>query len=155
MTTEVRELTTEEEFRAAYPVMHELRTHLDEDAYMALLSEMVPMGYRLYALEDDGRIVALAGVGAGVNLYYAQYMWVYDLITTETARSRGYGEKLLSHVEEVAKAEGCVTIALSSALFRVDAHRFYTDRMGYDKPGFNFVKALSEASPRSPSPDPR
>ena len=142
MTTRARELTTEEEFRAAFPVMHELRTHLDENAYIEQLSEMVPKGYRLFALEDDGEIIALAGVGRGTNFYYGRYLWVYDLITTEAARSRGHGAALLGHVEKVARDEGCETIALSSALYRVDAHRFYEDRMGYEKPGYNFTKAL-------------
>lgn len=143
MTTVVaRELTTEDEFRSAYPVMHELRTHLDEDRYMALLLEMVPNGYRLFALEVDDRIVALAGVGRGTNFYYGHYLWVYDLITTEAGRSRGYGGELLRHVEGVAQQEGCETIALSSAHHRLDAHRFYTDRLNYENTGFVFVKTF-------------
>lgn len=140
MTTTARELTTEDEFRSAFLVMNQLRTHLDEDRYMELLAEMVPRGYRLFALEADGGIAALAGVGRGVNFYYGRYLWVYDLITTEDGRSRGYGGELLRHVESVAKEEGCETIALSSAHHRLDAHRFYTDRMDYENSGFTFVK---------------
>ncbi len=109
---------------------------------MKLLAEMIPRGYRLFALEDNGRIVALAGVGRGVNLYYGRYLWVYDLITDETARSHGYGARLLDHVEEVARDEGCETIALSSAFHRTDAHRFYTDRAGYEKVSYVFKKDL-------------
>ena len=140
MTTTARQLTTEEDFRSAFPVMNQLRTHLDEKRYMELLAEMVPKGYRLFALEADGRIVALAGVGRGVNFYYGRYLWVYDLITTEEGRSRGYGGELLRHVESVARGEGCETIALSSGHHRPDAHRFYTDRMDYANTGFTFVK---------------
>ena len=44
---EIRELTTEEEFRAAWAVMRELRDHLDEDTYMQRVAEMRPSGYRL------------------------------------------------------------------------------------------------------------
>jgi len=75
----IRELTRDEEFRAAFEVMRELRDEIDEDDYMALLSEMRPRGYRLIAAEEDGRIVALAGIGYGVNFYYRRYIWVYDL----------------------------------------------------------------------------
>lgn len=142
MTAQARELTTENDLRTAFPVMHELRTHLDEDAYIKLLSEMVPKGYRLFALEVDGEIVALAGVGRGTNFYYGRYMWVYDLITKEDRRSCGYGATLLEHVEKAARDEGCDTVALSSGLQRVDAHRFYTDRTGYEKTSFTFKKVL-------------
>jgi GNAT superfamily N-acetyltransferase len=142
MTVEIRELTTGADLRRAHPVMHELRTHLDEDAYMALLDEMVPRGYRLFALEADGEIAALAGVGKGVNFYYGRYMWVYDLITRETARSKSYGVQLLSHIEELARQEDCETVALSSGLQRLDAHRFYLDKAGFEKMSYTFVKKL-------------
>lgn len=139
---EIVELKTEAELREAYPVMHELRTHLSEEQYMALLAEMVPRGYRMFAVRDGGSIMALAGVGFGVNFYYLHYLWVYDLVTTATARSMGYGEKLLSHMEELARAAGCDTIALSSGMQRLDAHRFYEQRMGYERASYTFKKAL-------------
>jgi GNAT superfamily N-acetyltransferase len=142
MTVQIRELTSEVDLRRAYPVMHELRTHLDEDAYMALLDEMVPRGYRMIALEADGEIAALAGITRAVNLYYGQYIWVFDLITTETGRSKGYGLELLSHIEGMARADGCDTIALSSGHQRLDAHRFYTDKMNMENTGYTFVKKL-------------
>ena len=44
---DVVELTTEEQWREAFPVMLELRTHLDEDTFVAMLHEMAPQGYRL------------------------------------------------------------------------------------------------------------
>ena len=140
---EIRELIDEDELRSAYPVMHELRTHLTEDAYMDALTKMTPSGYRLFALfEDDGSLAALAGITFATNFYYGRYVWVFDLITRDGARSQGYGGKLLGHIEALARAEGCDTIALSSALHRLDAHRFYADRFDYDKSGFTFQKAL-------------
>jgi len=138
----IRELTTEDEFRSAYPVMHELRTHLDEDEYMSLAAEMRPRGYRLVAVEDDGLIVALAGIRSGVNFYYRHYLFVYDLITTEEGRSKGYGLALMRYLEELARIEGCDTIALSSGFHRPDAHRFYEGRVGMERRGFDFVKEL-------------
>jgi len=139
----VRELTTDEDFRAAFPVMHELRTHLDEDAYMGLLTEMRPRGYRLIAGEEDGAIVALAGIGVGVNFYYGRYLWVYDLITSDAVRSKGHGLALLRHIEDIARDQGCDTLALSSGLQRLDAHRFYENKAGMVKAGYGFVKPLT------------
>ena len=138
----VRELTTDDEFRAAWEVMRELRDHLDEQTYMDRVAEMRPSGYRLIAVEEDGRSVALAGIGREKNLYYGHYMWVYDLITTEAARSKGHGLALLRHVEGLAREEGCQALALSSALHRKDAHRFYLDKAGLEKRSYTFVKEL-------------
>ena len=139
---EIQELQSEAEFREAYPVMRELRTSLSEAEYFALLAEMRPAGYRLLALRCDGRIAALAGIGRGVNFYDGRHIYVYDLITSEGERSRGYGEQLLSHVEELARREGCGVVTLCSGVQRADAHRFYQERMGYAMPSYVFKKTL-------------
>jgi GNAT superfamily N-acetyltransferase len=138
----VRELTTEDELLRAFPVMNELRTHLDEKEYLDTVKEMTDKGYRLFALEEDAEIVALAGIGEGVNFYYGKFIWVYDLITSESARSRGHGQELVTHIEKLAEESGCRTVALASALFRKDAHRFYEERMGYTKASYTFSKEL-------------
>lgn len=140
---ELVELTTEAQWREAFPVMHELRMHLDEDTFVAMLCEMVPQGYRLLAVRDDGgAIKALAGIAHLTNLYYGQHVWVYDLITTAAARSRGYGAALLGHVERMARELDCETVALASGLHRLGAHRFYEQRMGYSRTAYTFQKAL-------------
>ena len=138
----VLELESNEDLQRAFPVLKELRSHLKEDDSLTTLRKMMEGGYRLFALEDEGTIVALAGISVGLNLYYGPYVWVYDLITAEKARSRGHGQELLSHIERVAEDEGCQTVALSSALFRTDAHRFYEERMGYQRAAYTFVKEL-------------
>jgi GNAT superfamily N-acetyltransferase len=136
------ELLSEEQWREAFPVMHELRTHLDEDTFVAMLREMAPQGYRLLAVRDDGAIKALAGIAHLTNLYYGRHIWVYDLITTAAERSRGYGEALLGHVERMARELDCDTVALASGLQRLDAHRFYEQRMGYSRTAYAFQKSL-------------
>ncbi|HEV8191960.1 MAG TPA: GNAT family N-acetyltransferase [Ktedonobacterales bacterium] len=136
------ELVTEDQWREAFPVMHELRTHLDEVSFIALLREMAPQGYRLLAVRDEGAIKALAGIARLTNLYYGRHIWVYDLITTAAARSRGYGEALLGHVERMARELDCDTVALASGLQRLDAHRFYEQRMGYSRTAYTFQKSL-------------
>ena len=65
-----------------------------------------------------------------------------DLVTAEDARSRGHGLALMKHVEDLARDEGCETLGLSSALHRVDAHRFYLDKVGMDKVSYTFTKKL-------------
>jgi GNAT superfamily N-acetyltransferase len=86
--------------------------------------------------------MALAGIAIRTNFYYGKYLYVYDLVTTESGRSKGYGKALLDAMEVLARAESCDTIALSSGFQRVDAHRFYEDKMGYDRVSYVFKKEL-------------
>jgi GNAT superfamily N-acetyltransferase len=141
----VVELHGAADFRRAWPVMRELRGHLDEARWLELLEVMVPDGYRLLSLQDDkGTIRALAGIRVATNLYYGKHVWVYELVTTEAGRSRGYGRAILGHVEDLAASEGCELVALSSGLQRTDAHRFYEKHMAYDKVSYCFTKRVGE-----------
>lgn len=142
---EIVELTTEAEFRAAYPVMHELRTHLSEAEYLDLLNEITERhDYRLFALRDAGQIVALAGIEIMVTLYFGKTVHVHELITTESGRSKGYGQKLLGCMDDFARENGCKVVWLTSATHRVNAHRFYEEHMGYERTGYVFRKLAAE-----------
>lgn len=139
----VLELHGGDDLRRAWPVMQELRGHLDEARWVELMDVMVPDGYRLLSVQDhDGTIHALAGFRVATNLYYGKHAWVYELVTAESGRSRGHGRMLLGRVEEIAAAEGCEMVALSSGLQRVDAHRFYERHMGYDRVSYCFTKKV-------------
>lgn len=151
----VVELKGEAELRRAWPVMRELRGHLSEKRWLELTAEMERDGYRLLALEDEaGTIQALAGIRVSTNLYYGKHMWVDELVTASETRSRGHGRTLLSHVEELAVSEGCEMVGLSSGARRVDAHRFYEDRMGYDRASYVFTKQVTDVRDAMPPPNP-
>ncbi|MEH7381259.1 GNAT family N-acetyltransferase [Bacillus sp. JJ1533] len=139
---EIHELKTVDEWKRAFPVMKQLRTHLALEEFLALVTEMQPQGYRLFALLDEGKVRAVTGVAQQLNLYYGNHVYVYDLVTDEAGRSKGYGEALLSYVHELARELGCGKVALTSGLQRVDAHRFYEKKMGYERKSFAFVKEL-------------
>lgn len=139
---EIKELREPGELAAAYPVMRQLRPDVTPDGFIDSFRRMQAEGYRLFALVMGDRPLALAGVAVMTNLYHGRHVWVYDLVTDETRRSEGLGARLLSFVEEFARREGCEHVALSSALWRTDAHRFYQNRMGYGCTSYVFVKRL-------------
>lgn len=139
---EIRELETVREWRDAFPLMRELRTHLDEEAYLAYLREMTADGYRLFAGSVDDEIVALAGAGVEVNMYDGRHLWVYELVTDPGHRSEGYGGELLSFLETWARGQDCETIALSSGLQRTAAHRFYEERADMERASYVFRRSL-------------
>jgi GNAT superfamily N-acetyltransferase len=138
----IKELARESEWLDAFPLMKELRTNLIESTYLDLLRSMSGEGYRMFALYEHDQIVALAGVIILTNLYFGKHVFVYDLVTTSSERSKGYGEKLLAHIHHYAKLNGCGIVALESGLSRVGAHKFYETKMGYGKLGYSFCKVL-------------
>ena len=142
---QVSELRSEAELREAFPVMRDLRTHLDEATYMDRVRTMTLAGYRLLALRDGGVIVAVAGIEVATDLHLGRHVWVHDLVTRADARSRGYGAALLAHVEDLGRREGCDTVALNSGVQRHDAHRFYETRMGYVRTAYTFAKRVAAA----------
>lgn len=97
---------------------------MDRDTYVNYLIDMREQGYKLFALYHNKEMVAVAGAGISINLYYGRHVWVYDLVTDSFHRSKGYGDQLLHHVEEWGRGNGCQKAALSSGLQREDAHRF-------------------------------
>jgi ribosomal protein S18 acetylase RimI-like enzyme len=139
----VTELGSDAEFAEAFPVIRELHDDLEEDRYRELIPEMRAAGYRMFAVREEGGLVAVAGVQKLTNLYYGRHFYVYDLSVTEDARSEGYGERLLRHVEAVAREEGCGYVALACGRERDAALRFYEGRMGYERPGYSMRKALT------------
>lgn len=139
---EMQRLTSQDDLARSFAVMHELRDHLALDAYLELLRPMNQEGYELWALCDGEDIKALAGIAVRTNLYYGRHIWVFDLVTTASERSSGYGEALLKHIERLGQERDCDLVALSSGLERTDAHRFYEEKMGYEKVSWSFTKAL-------------
>ncbi|RYL93470.1 GNAT family N-acetyltransferase [Sporolactobacillus sp. THM7-4] len=139
----IKELRNREEWLSAYPVLHQLRTWLDEAAYVELIDESSRTeNYHLFALISDGRIVSVVGFMPMTTLYYGRFVWVCDLVTDESERSKGHGKKLLDFVQQWAATHHFAAVALSSGLQRKDAHRFYQEKMDYDKVSYVFKRLL-------------
>ncbi|QDP39029.1 GNAT family N-acetyltransferase [Radiobacillus deserti] len=139
----IKSLITQDEWREAYPVMKHLRTHLEEKEFLELVEQAQEKDhYQLAALCSDGKMVAVIGYMPMITLYNGKFIWVCDLVTKPEVRSQGYGEQLLSYVEQWAKEHGYGKISLSSGIQRLDAHRFYEDKMDYRKVSYVFLKDL-------------
>jgi GNAT superfamily N-acetyltransferase len=142
MTASVVELRPEE-LSEAFPVVRQLHGELDEDRYGDLLSQMVPNGYRMFAVrEPSGEVAAVLGMQILINLYYERHAYIYDLVVSGGARSKGYGGLLMDHAEDLARREGCRYVALACGREREGALRFYEGR-GYVRPGYSVRKKLS------------
>lgn len=139
----IKELQSRNEIIKAFPVMSQLRTHLDEGSYLELVSEAKEKeGYKMFALFDGNDIVAVIGFQPMITLYYGRFIWVCDLVTDVNKRSEGFGEKLLSYIHKWANENKYESVALSSGLQRTDAHRFYENKMGYNKVSYVYKTSL-------------
>jgi GNAT superfamily N-acetyltransferase len=136
-TTDVRELTSDDELAAAYPILRELRDHLDRAEMEAVHERMREEGYRLFGRYDGSELVAVAGITVGTNFYLGKHVFVHDLVTTGSRRSEGHGSALLSFLHGWADDRDCETVELESGLWREEAHEFYED-LGYEKYCYSF-----------------
>lgn len=142
---EIRELMKQSEWLSAYPVIHQLRTDLDEETYLELVEQSQRNeGYHLFAYFEKEMIVSAVGFMPITTLYHGPSIWVCDLVTDTDQRSKGYGGQLLSFVHNWAAENGYSVVSLSSGLQREDAHRFYQDKMGYDRISYVFKKRIDD-----------
>lgn len=109
----------------ALPVLQELRPHLTADLLTQVLQEGTPQGLRFTAVFAGDRCVAVAGWRIIANTSAVRKLYVDDLSTAASERSRGYGRMLLNALRERAVAAGCRSLDLDSGVQRFDAHRFY------------------------------
>ncbi|KMJ58036.1 acetyltransferase [Bacillus sp. LL01] len=138
----IKHLQTKEELLQGYHVLKELRPHLTEESFLEIYETMQGEGYELHAYIEGEEVEAVTGIITLTNFYDGRHIYVYDLVTKSSSRSKGYGEKLLGYIEELGKERGCEKVTLSSGLARVDAHRFYEDKMDYEKSSYVFRKKL-------------
>ena len=85
-----------------FDTVAELRQHLKKDQFLATVREMEKGGYQLLYIEDDSAVVAVAGFRIARNLHMGKYLYIDDLVTAESQRSKGYGETLVLWLRELA-----------------------------------------------------
>jgi len=143
-TSVVQIANSDDAIVACFRVMYQLRPHLVESEFVGRVRKQQDAGYRLVYIEDEGRVVAIAGFRIGDTLAWGRHLYVDDLVTDETVRSRGYGQRLFDWLLALARDEGCGEFHLDSAVHRFGAHRFYlANRM--DIRSHHFSRPVGEA----------
>ena len=130
---EIRELTTNEELRTAFPLMASLRDRIRPDSFLAEVRRQQVEGYRLFGGFDGGHLICLAGVRRSHTLARGEHLFVDDLVTLEKERGRGRGARMIAWLAERARAEGLPRIYLDS---RATAKGFY------EKQGFTMLTSI-------------
>ncbi len=131
--------------RQYFGVIKELRPQIaNEKKLMELVQKMTKHEEVYFFGASDERIpVGFASCLIQYKLSTnGSYAFVYDLIVSETHRSKKIGKKLLDEVYQFAKQQGCLNLELCSGTSRHQAHKFYLNQ-GFHISAYCFEKAIS------------
>jgi GNAT superfamily N-acetyltransferase len=129
------------EIAACYEVMAELRPHVPREAFVPTVRAMQKDGLRLACVREGGRVVAVAGYRISTNLFCGRHLYVDDLVTADSERSKGHGKALLAWLRALAVEEDCDEFHLDSGVQRKRAHQFYL-REGLELAAYHFSVRL-------------
>lgn len=119
---------SDDEIRSCYPVMAELRPHVQPDEFLTRVKRQQEIaGYELAYLKDeaDGEVKSVGGFRISESLAWGKFMYVDDLVSLSDERSKGYGGAMFDWLVEYAKQNDCNQFHLDSNVQRFRAHRFY------------------------------
>jgi GNAT superfamily N-acetyltransferase len=127
----IRELDTDADVRAAFPLMNLLRERLrgGPDAFLEQIRLQELEGYRLVGGYLGDRLVTLAGVRRQHTLARGPHAFVDDLVTLPDEQGKGHATALLKYIAQRALENGLPKLHLDA---RASALSYY------DKLGFRF-----------------
>jgi len=139
----IKEAVSNEDILRCFDVMSELRTHLVKENFLNSIRTMEMEGYKLVFAEDKGVIVAVAGYRINLNLFMGKHLYIDDLVTSNNDRSKGYGEKLINWLRDVARKSDCKYFHLDSGTQRDQAHKFYFQQ-GFTIASYHFSEKIND-----------
>ncbi len=137
---QIRELDLKE-LQSVYDVVSQLRTELSYKDFEDLIYDMRHMDYKMLGIMEGDELISYAGVAIQTNLYHKRHLYIFDLVTDEKYRAKGYGNMMLDYLKDYAKMGMCENIVLSSGFEKEQAHKFYM-KNGFEKKSFVFTKTL-------------
>ena len=127
----------------AETVHRQLRPGLPAD-YAGRMAQVLAAGARMCvaaAGTETEEVICVAVWRVIENTYEGRRLYVDDLVSDESRRSRGAGKTMLNWLEARARQLGCGVLALDSGVQRSRAHHFYF-REGMHISAFCFRKGL-------------
>lgn len=117
--------TTPTELSRCFPVLQQLRPHLQAETFVEYAQELRAEAYQFAYLEEQGEVVCVAGFKIAKNLFIGKHLYIEDLVTAEQARSQNFGTIMMQGLIALAKEEDCKAVHLDSGVQRHAAHKFY------------------------------
>jgi GNAT superfamily N-acetyltransferase len=139
-----KHIETREDIAESFPVMRELRQHIDDaDIYRERIERQQREGYKLLGIWQDGKLSGLAGYRHLENLIYGRFTYIDDLVVSQASQRSQLGAGLIAEVRRLAKVDRRVFLVLDTGLANSLAQRFYF-RNGLLSRGLHFSQALEE-----------
>jgi GNAT superfamily N-acetyltransferase len=110
------------EWAATFPLIVQLRPHLDRAEFLRRVERQSYGGYELVGAFRDGRLIGVLGMRPVHTLMRGPHLHVDDIVVDETERKSGGGRALMAFAEDDAKARGMTALFLDA---RQDAIGFY------------------------------
>ena len=95
--------------------------------------------YKIYVATQHARVVGTFALLIMDNLGHlgTPSAIIEDVAVDPAAHGQGIGKQMIRHAIELATANGCYKVVLSSNLKRTRAHAFY-DSLDFERHGFSF-----------------
>ncbi|HYG42368.1 MAG TPA: GNAT family N-acetyltransferase [Bordetella sp.] len=140
----IRHADTQEDLRACFGVMQQLRPHLQTyEDFAQRVRRMSAERYRILSAWNGQASLAVAGYRLQENLIYGRFLYVDDLVTTVASRGRNLGARLLAELSGIAARQGCEKLVLDTGLANALAQRFYF-RQGLVTGAIRFSKSIDK-----------
>ena len=129
MSTAMREVTTDEGWDEAVPVLRQLWSHREEAFVRSWREEDDYRLVGLYEVADGGpgdeQLVAVAGVSIQRVFHHERHLWVHDFVVAQSRRSEGFGETLLDDLADWGRERDCADLVLGCSADNDEARSFY------------------------------
>lgn len=142
----IKHLDTKNEIESCFRLMKVLRPKMESSSdFVDQIIRQQKESYRILAIEDEGKIIALAGYREVENTVHGKFIYIDDLVTDPDFRSRKLGRELLQHISNIAEEKFKDNVVLDTGIANVQAQKFYY-REGFLGGGIHFIKALKNSN---------
>jgi ribosomal protein S18 acetylase RimI-like enzyme len=124
--TRIVKIQSSADLEKCYPIMKELRKDLSLPDFLELYNKAHQHNsYEIIAIEKDGALLSVMGYRILYDFVHGKHLYIDDLVSSETHRSKGLGTLLIKHAEELAKEMGCRGLRLCTGIENESAKKFY------------------------------
>ncbi|WP_236978882.1 GNAT family N-acetyltransferase [Membranihabitans maritimus] len=134
--------TSEEDIKKCQQVILELRPQLKDRDIWQIYQQQRKENFQIIYIRRDEIGVAFIGFRIQNMFHSGKTLYIDDLCTLSSYRSRGLAGELLKEVFSIAKKEKCDTVSLDSGHQRHEAHRLYLNA-GFDISSHHFQHILN------------
>lgn len=139
---QIIECATDAQLKTAYQVLREHYTGLSEADYFVHVKEMIAAGFRMIAVLENKKTIAVCGFRVGRRFYCGKFLHIDNMIVASAFRSQGIGNLIIEWMRKEAKRLDCDVLLADTYINNTSAQRFF-EREGFYKRGYHLKYDLS------------